>query len=68
VSPLCSRNARSQKTLVGRAQRGTHPGHPVDNVHEQGWKDHLWSLAAAWFGIRRVLGQRGCLGRLRAGG
>jgi hypothetical protein len=27
VSPLCSRNARSQKTLVGRAQWGTHPGH-----------------------------------------
>jgi hypothetical protein len=47
VSPLCSRNARSQKTLVGRAQWGTHPGHPGDNVHEQAWKDHLWSLAAA---------------------
>jgi hypothetical protein len=28
VSPLCSRNARPQKGLVGRAQRGTHPGHP----------------------------------------
>ena len=28
VSPLCSRNARSQKTLVGRAQWETHPGHP----------------------------------------
>ena len=28
MSPLCSRNARSQKTLVGRAQWGTHPGHP----------------------------------------
>ena len=27
VSPLCSRNARSQKTLVGRAQWGTHLGH-----------------------------------------
>ena len=25
---LCSRNARSQKTLVGRAQWETHPGHP----------------------------------------
>jgi hypothetical protein len=47
VSPLCSRNARSQKTLVGRAQWGTHPGHLRDNVHEQAWKDHLWSLAAA---------------------
>jgi hypothetical protein len=47
VSPLCSRNARSQKTLVGRAQWGTHPGHPGDNVNKQAWKDHLWSLAAA---------------------
>jgi hypothetical protein len=47
VSPLCSRNARSQKTLVGRAQWGTHPGHPRDNLHEQAWKDHIWSLAAA---------------------
>jgi hypothetical protein len=28
VNPLCSRNARSEKTLVGRAQWGTHPGHP----------------------------------------
>ena len=28
MNPLCSRNARSQKTLVGRAQWGTHPGHP----------------------------------------
>jgi hypothetical protein len=33
VSPLCSRNARSQKTLVGRAQWGTHPGHQkIDNI------------------------------------
>jgi hypothetical protein len=28
VSPLCSRNARPCKGLVGRAQWGTHPGHP----------------------------------------
>ena len=27
VSLLCSRNARSQKILVGRAQWETHPGH-----------------------------------------
>ena len=27
MSPLCLRIARSQKTLVGRAQWGTHPGH-----------------------------------------
>jgi hypothetical protein len=47
VSPLCSRNARSQKTLVGRAQWGTHPGHPGDNEHEQAWKYHTCSLAAA---------------------
>jgi len=47
VSPLCSRNARPKKALVGRAQWGNHPGHPGDNVHEQAWKDHIWSLAAA---------------------
>jgi len=28
VSPLCSRNARPKKALVGRAQWGTHPDHP----------------------------------------
>jgi hypothetical protein len=47
VSPLCSRNARPWKALVGRAQWGTHPGHPLEIVNERAWKDHLWSLAAA---------------------
>jgi hypothetical protein len=56
VSPLCSRNARPKKALVGRAQWGTHPSHLGDNVHEQAWKDQLWSLAAALLGTRRVLG------------
>ena len=28
MSPLCSRNARSRTPLVGRAQWGTHLGHP----------------------------------------
>ena len=28
MSPLCSRNARLEKALVGRAQWGIHPGHP----------------------------------------
>jgi len=46
VSPLCSRNARLEKALVGRAQWETHPGHPRDNVPEQAWKDDLWPLAA----------------------
>jgi hypothetical protein len=54
VSPLCSRNARSQKTLVGRAQRGTHPGHTGGKVHEQAGKDYLESLAAALLGTRRI--------------
>jgi hypothetical protein len=63
VSPLCSRNARSQKTLVGRAQWGTHPGHPMDNVHEQAWKDNLWSLAAALLGTRRVSARQGWEGK-----
>jgi len=47
VSPLCSRNARSQKTLVGCAQWGTHPSHLRDNVSEQAWNNHIWLLAAA---------------------
>jgi hypothetical protein len=62
VSPLCSRNARSQKTLVGRAQWGTHPGHPGDNEHEQVWKYHTCSLAAALHGIRRVSARQGWVG------
>jgi hypothetical protein len=37
VSPLCSRNARSRTPLVGRAQWGTHPGHPA-NVNRKKWK------------------------------
>ena len=32
MSPLCSRNARSRKTLVERAQWGTHPGHPRETL------------------------------------
>ncbi len=44
MSSLCSRNARSQKTLVGRAQWGTHPSHPGGNVHERVWTDYLESL------------------------
>jgi hypothetical protein len=62
VSPLCSRNARSQKTLVGRAQWGTHPGHPGDNVHEQAWKDHFGLPAAALPAEWRVLARRGWAG------
>jgi hypothetical protein len=56
VSPLCSRNARSQKALVGRAQWGTHPGLPRGNIHEQAWKDPIliarcglaWDKARPW--------------------
>ena len=62
MSPLCSRNARPQKALVGRAQWGTHPDHPGDDIHEQAWKDHLWSLAAALHGTRRVLARQGWAG------
>ena len=62
MSPLCSRNARSQKTLVGRAQWGTHPGHPGDNEHEQAWKYHPWLLTAALPAERRVLARRGWAG------
>jgi len=43
VSPLCSRNARSQKTLVGRAQWGTLQA-ILDKINEQAWKDYLIAL------------------------
>jgi hypothetical protein len=62
VSPLSSRNARPQKALVGRAQWGTHPGHPGDNIHEQAWKGHLWLLAMALLAEGRVLARRGWAG------
>ncbi len=47
VSPLCSRNARPQQALVGRAQWGTHPGHPEDTVNERALNNDLWLLATA---------------------
>jgi hypothetical protein len=62
VSPLCSRNARPKKALVGRAQWGTHPSHPGDNVYEQAWKDYLWLLAEALPAEWRVLARRGWAG------
>jgi hypothetical protein len=62
VSPLCSRNARSQKTLVGRAQWGTHPGHPRGNMHEHDWKDHRRAFAVALLGSRRVSARQGWVG------
>ena len=40
VYPLCSRNARPEKALVGRAQWGTYPA-ILENVHEQAWRDYL---------------------------
>ena len=64
VSPLCSRNARPKKALVGRAQWGTHPGHPGQR-HEQAWKDHLYSLAAALPAEQRVLARWGWAGENR---
>jgi hypothetical protein len=62
VSLLCSRNARSQKTLVGRAQWETHPAHPGDDVQEQAWKDYLELLTAALLGTRRVSARQGWVG------
>jgi len=64
MSPPCSRNARLEKALVGRAQWGTHPGHPRDNIHERAWKNHLWSLAAAAPGTRRVSARQGWEGEM----
>ena len=36
---LCSRNARPQKALVGRAQWKLSQPHPWEK-YEQAWKDH----------------------------
>ena len=47
MSPLCSRNARLEKALVGRAQWETHPGHPRTTQPSKLGKTHLWSLATA---------------------
>jgi hypothetical protein len=71
VSPLCSRNARSQKTLVERAQWETHPGHR-ENVCEQVWEDYLESLPAALFGEKarpwaKRLADSGRAGEVAAG-
>jgi hypothetical protein len=56
VSPLCSRNARSQKTLVGRAQWGTHLGNPGETSTSK--------LGRIIFGhsLRPCLGQGASLG------
>jgi hypothetical protein len=40
VNPLCSRNVRSQKTLVGRAQWGDSSGLSWENINEQAWKNY----------------------------
>src|SRR5437016_872744 len=64
MSPLCSRNARPKKgprwtRAVGdiRAILG--------NVHEQAWKDYLYSLAAALPAEQRVLARWGWAGENR---
>jgi hypothetical protein len=62
VSPLCSRNARPPKGLVGRAQWGTHPSHPGVRYTSKLGKDHLYSLAAALPAEWRVLARRGWVG------
>jgi hypothetical protein len=67
MSPLCSRNARPKKALVGRAQWGTHPGHPGTTYTSKLGriiKDHLWLLVAALFGTRRVSARRGWAGEM----
>ena len=48
MSPLCSRNARSQKTLVGRAQWGTHPSpHRGKDTSRRG--DTIFGLALLFY-------------------
>ena len=39
MAPLCSRNARPRKALVGRAQWGTIQPPPLKKS-ERAWKDH----------------------------
>jgi hypothetical protein len=64
MSPLCSRNARPRKGLVGCAQWGTHRGHH-GNVNEQAWRNYCshslwpclrndvsWRVGAGW--VRRL--------------
>jgi hypothetical protein len=64
---LCSRNARPEKALVGRALEDRSAPIPREITSKLG-RIIFWSLAAALLGERRVPGQRVCLGRLRAGG
>jgi hypothetical protein len=64
MTPLCSRNARPKKALVGRAQWGLIRA-ILGNVHEQAWKDHLYSLAAALPAEQRVLARWGWAGENR---
>ncbi len=62
VSPLCSRNARPQKALVGRAQWGDSSGSSLGYRKRGTWKNYLWSLAAALPAEWRVLARRGWAG------
>jgi hypothetical protein len=64
VSPLCSRNARSQKTLVGPRSGGIIRATLGINIHEQAWKAQRRSLAAAlpWNGASWRAG----VGRVRS--
>ena len=49
MSSLCSRNARSQKTLVGRAQWGTDPGHHrATQMSKQGEPSLVVRYSLAW--------------------
>jgi hypothetical protein len=63
VSPLCSRNARPQKALVGRAQWGAHPSYPWENVYEQAWRGHIFhSRRPCWTAILSILSYCGSSG------
>jgi hypothetical protein len=62
VSPLCSRNARPQKALVGCAQWGTHPSHPGAIYTSKLGRIIFGSLAAALLGKWRVSARQGWAG------
>ena len=64
VSPLFSRNARPQKALVGRAQWGTHPGHPYEDRNRAS-RAERWLVACCGLARGQGTSWRNGVGRVR---
>jgi hypothetical protein len=60
--PRAHGTPHDEAVVVRRAQLGTKPGHPLKEGNERAWKDHLYSLAAALPGTKRVLARQGWAG------